>query len=117
MREEEIGDETDGEFSLMSITRHDHTNDANDEGGGGGSTRSTSNGRKPRFMSRLMAALCGAFVRVKRVSCGKSEDLGKNTLCVMSLSITYESITHSLLAATSTWCAAKADCGISGYPR
>ena len=69
MREEEIGDETDGEFSLMmSIARHDdHKNDADDEGGGGGSTRSTSNGRKPRCMSRLMAALCGAFVRVKRV--------------------------------------------------
>ena len=66
MREEEIGDETDGEFSLMmSIARHDHDNNDN-EGGGGGSTRSTSNGRKPRCMSRLMAALCGACGRGKR---------------------------------------------------
>ena len=77
MREEKIGDETDGEFSLMmSITRHDdHKNDADDEGGGGGSTRSTSNGPQTAIYVTSYGRFMWCFCARK-----KSEDLGKNTL-------------------------------------
>ena len=97
MREEEIGDETDGEFSLMmmSITRHDHKKDADDEGGGGGSTRSTSNGPRAIYVTsygRFMWCFCARK---------KSEDLGEKILSLMSLSLTYESITHSHADATT----------------